>query len=126
MAAKKTTPTAMDYIVSYLKRKPQASYQEIKDGAEKQRLTVYPIMYGRAQALLGLVPSRPRGSKKKAAAKAAGRKASSVSSGAARSGGGSPIETLQELVSGMRDQERSNDELRRTLERIKEMIDKVV
>lgn len=52
---------SMDFIVSHLEKHKKASYAEVKAAAEANNLTVYPIMYGRAQALLGIVKSRPRG-----------------------------------------------------------------
>ena len=70
MAAKKDT-SAMDFILATLKKSKKASYAEVKAAAEEKGLAVYPIMYGRAQALLGYVPMKPRGQGKAAVAKAA-------------------------------------------------------
>ena len=51
------------------------SMAEIAAAAQKKGMKVFPIMFGRAKAMLGLVPSAPRGAgkatRKKAAAKAA-------------------------------------------------------
>jgi len=71
MAAKKPSPT-MDFLVSALKSNPKASYADLKQKADAKKLKLYPIMYGRAQALLGIVKSAKRGSGKMAKAKAAG------------------------------------------------------
>ena len=57
MAAKKTS--AMDFILAQLKKNKKASYADIRDAATKKKLTIYPIMYGRAQAMLGRRPRRP-------------------------------------------------------------------
>ena len=70
MAAKKDT-SAMDFIVASLKKNKSASYADIKKAADERKLSVYPIMYGRAQALLGYVKVKPRGQGKAAVAKAA-------------------------------------------------------
>lgn len=70
MAAKKENP-AMDLIVEMLKKNRGTSYAEIKEAAGKKKLDVYPIMFGRAQALLGIVKAKPRGQGKVAKAKAA-------------------------------------------------------
>ena len=70
MAAKKENP-AMDLIVDMLKKNRGTSYAEIKEAAAKKKLDVYPIMFGRAQALLGIVKAKPRGQGKVAKAKAA-------------------------------------------------------
>jgi hypothetical protein len=75
MAAKKTNP-AMDFIVDALKSNRSAAYKDIAEAASKKKLTIYPIMFGRAQALLGIVKAAPRGQGKAAkAAKAAKAKA---------------------------------------------------
>ena len=60
MAAKKQNP-AMDFIVASLKSNRSAKYADIAAAAAKKKLKIYPIMFGRAQALLGIVKSAPRG-----------------------------------------------------------------
>ena len=57
MAAKKKPDTAKGYefIISELKKNKKVAYATIKAAADKMGLTVYPIMYGRAQRQLGLV-----------------------------------------------------------------------
>lgn len=82
MAAKKPSP-AMDFLVSALKRNPKAAYADLKQKADAKKLKLYPIMYGRAQALLGIVKSAKRGSGKAAKATAA-KKAKAA--GTAKSG----------------------------------------
>ncbi len=47
---------AMNFITSFLKRSPEASYGEISKSAEEAGHKIYPIMYGRAKSLLGLIP----------------------------------------------------------------------
>jgi hypothetical protein len=73
MAAKKNT-AAMDLIVAALKSNPSASYKEIAAEAAKAKLQVFPIMYGRAQKLLGLAKGAGKAKKAKPA-KAAKAKA---------------------------------------------------
>lgn len=70
MAAKKSNP-AMDFIVDSLKSNRSAAYKDIAEAAGKKKLKIYPIMFGRAQALLGIVKAAPRGQGKAAKAKAA-------------------------------------------------------
>jgi hypothetical protein len=55
-----------------LKKDKTASYADLKAKADDKKLKVFPIMYGRAKALLGLVPMAKRGEGKMAQAKAAG------------------------------------------------------
>ena len=70
MASKKTQ-SPMDFLVSALKRNPEAVYADLKAKADEKKLPVYPIMFGRAKALLGLVKSAKRGTGKAAKAAAA-------------------------------------------------------
>ena len=127
MAAKKPSP-AMDFIVSQLKKNPKVAYADVRARAESRRLTIYPIMYGRAQAMLGLVKMAPRGSGKKAKAAAARAGAAPTANGRRRrrgaaASGGDPLDALRNLVSNVRTTERTNEDLRSTLERIRQMID---
>jgi len=69
MAAKKSNP-AMDFIVDSLKSNSAAAYKDIAEAAAKKKIQIYPIMFGRAQALLGIVKSAKRGEGKAARAKA--------------------------------------------------------
>lgn len=61
----------MDFIVNKLKKNSDFAYGDIRAAAEKKGLTIYPIMYGRAKAMLGLVEVAPRGKGKAKARKAA-------------------------------------------------------
>ncbi|MBM3961131.1 MAG: hypothetical protein FJ306_04415 [Planctomycetes bacterium] len=72
MAVSKSNP-AMEFIVDSLKSNRSAAYKDIAEAAAKKKLKIYPIMFGRAQALLGIVKAAPRGQGK--AAKAAKAKA---------------------------------------------------
>lgn len=80
MAASKSNP-AMEFIVDSLKSDPSAAYKDIAEAAAKKKLKIYPIMFGRAQALLGIVKAAPRGQGK--AAKAAKAKAAKAAKAAA-------------------------------------------
>jgi hypothetical protein len=70
MAAKKNTE-GLAFIVDALKHRKTATYAEIKEAAAKKGLTIWPVMFGRAQALLGHVKVAARGQGKYAKAKAA-------------------------------------------------------
>jgi hypothetical protein len=80
MAASKSNP-AMEFIVDSLNSNRSAAYKDIADAAAKKKLKIYPIMFGRAQALLGIVKAAPRGQGK--AAKAAKAKAAKAAAPAA-------------------------------------------
>ena len=62
--------TPIEFVKDKLRQNPEVAYSEIKAQAKLQGLTVYPVVYGRAKALLGLVPTAPYGSKSKARRKA--------------------------------------------------------
>lgn len=61
--------TPMDFITSYLKKQPEAAYADVNKAAQAANFKIYPIMYGRAKSLLGLLPeggSRARRARRKA------------------------------------------------------------
>jgi len=136
MAAKKKNP-AMDFIVDTLKSNRNAKYSDIAAAAAKKRLKIYPIMFGRAQALLGIVKSSPRGQGKAARAKqkTAKSNASSVSSAsnampAVKRGPGRPRKvavagfdgTLEGIVSAVKSSEQSRARYRSALEKIQAIL----
>ena len=61
--------TAMSFITEFLRKSPEAPYAEIHKAAEAEGFKIYPIMFGRAKSLLGLIPEgggRTRRAKKAA------------------------------------------------------------
>lgn len=140
MPAKKNTAAGYELLVSELKKNPEADYAGLKAKAENKGLVVYPVMYGRAKASLGLVKTSPRGQ-----GKAARRKAAASSAGSARStapakrgpgrprkneqrpsSNGSMADAVSALVAGMRATERDNAALRSTLGRLRDLIDRAL
>ncbi len=76
MPASKPQSPAMEFLVTALKKNRKAVYGDLKAKADEKKLKLFPIMFGRAQALLGIVKSAKRGTGKFAratAAKAAGK-----------------------------------------------------
>ena len=65
MPSKKAV-AGMELIVAALRRNKNATYADIKASADKKGVSVYPIMFGRAKALLGLVKVAKRGQGKAA------------------------------------------------------------
>lgn len=105
MAAKKNTE-GFAFITAALTKDKKAAYSDIKAAAEKKGLTIHPIMYGRAQAMMGLVKSAKRGTGKSAKATAAKKgKAGRPVDGSSKSGqvrallssGMSPAEIAQKV-----------------------------
>jgi hypothetical protein len=126
MAAKKNA-AAMKHIVASLKRNPNISYADVRAGAQRKSLTVYPIMYGRAKALLGLVKVSPRGSKKKAklGKRGPGRPPKLGKRGPGRPRKTSdPLDALQAMVADYRNTERELARLRQALASIRDLCDR--
>jgi len=123
MAAKKASP-AMDFIVEQLKKNRKAGYAEIKSAADAKKLKVFPIMFGRAQALLGIVKSRPRGQGKAAAAAAAAPGAARRGPGRPRKNLGLGIDTssLDGIISAVKTTEAAKARYRAALERIQSIL----
>lgn len=116
--SKKPTP-AFSFIEEWLRKDKNASYKEIRDAAAKKGLKIAPILYGRVKALMGLVPMRKRGSKKKAARRA---------TGASGRGPGRPRKSSihDGVVAAITDLQRERDRMRDVLVRIRDMLDQVV
>jgi len=120
---KKPGPEALAFIVAALKANKGVSYGDVKERADKKGLRIYPVMYGRAKALLGLVKVSPRGQGRFALAKRGllparrpGRPARSGSSV------GSSIDGLQGMLASIRNSEQERQRLRGTLERVRMMV----
>jgi hypothetical protein len=71
MTASKPQSPAMEFLVEALRKDRKAIYADLKAKADEKKLKLFPIMFGRAQALLGIVKSAKRGQGKAAKAKAA-------------------------------------------------------
>ncbi len=121
--AKKNTAAGMELIVATLKRNKGVTYAEVKAAADRKRVTVYPIMFGRAKALLGLVKVAKRGQGKAARRKAGKRGPGRPRKvGRRRSTPANSLDGLQQLVATMRQQERENHAMRAALAKIGELV----
>ena len=87
MPDKKPQSPAMAFLVDQLTKNRKAVYADIKSKADDKKLKLFPIMFGRAQALLGIVKSAKRGTGKfaKASAAKASGKAGPKASGSSKS-----------------------------------------
>lgn|SRR5262245_25823885 len=122
MAAKKKNVEGMAHIIASLKRNRSATYADIKASAEKKGLTVYPIMFGRAQLLLGHVRAGKRkGGRKAAAAGRRGPGRPRKSAGALSSSNG-----LASLIAAVKGSERDLGRYRGALERIQGILHDVL
>lgn len=118
MAAKKANP-GFDFIVASLKKNSKASYKDIAAAAAKKKLKVYPIMFGRAQAMLGIVKQAPRGKGKATKAKAVKRGPGRPRKNAAPALDGS----LESIVAAVKSSEVAKERYRGALQKIQAILD---
>ncbi len=130
MAAKKPSP-AYAFTHDYLKKHGQASFQEVKTAGEKKDLNILPIIFGRAQAVLGLVESVPRGSGKAARKKRAARLGSVASTALLRensprrrpeSASPGAMDSMESIITTMRNVQNDRDHYRDALLRIADIV----
>ena len=120
---RKTTSPAMDFIVAQLKKEPTVEYRTVKDRADRKGMTIYPIMYGRAKAMLGLVPTRPRKSRSRKKGPSASRKTTPGRS-ASSHGNGSVEDFADRLTRTITDiQEKATTDSRRLRDAIRKAIE---
>jgi hypothetical protein len=125
MAATRKANPAMDFIVDSLKGNRGAKYSDIAEAATKKKLKVFPIMFGRAQALLGIVKSAPRGQGKAARAKAGLQVVGKRGPGRPRK---NPLPspafngTLEGIVAAVKGSEQAKARYRSALERIQSIL----
>ncbi len=128
MAAKKSE--ALEFTRQYLREKPEASFAEIRDAAVERDLKIYPIVFGRAKALEGLVKVAPYGSKKRAreAEKAAAEalSASATEGGAAEVTGEVRPDSIEAVITGMRESHAERARYRAALLKISEILDEIL
>lgn len=120
----KPGPEALAFIVAALKADKNVSYKEVKERADKKGLSIFPVMYGRAKALLGMVKVSPRGQGRFAMAKKGiivpkgglPRPAAKASSSVSGAGG------LEGVLAAVKSNEQERLRLRITLERLQAII----
>jgi len=144
MAAKKSE--TLEFTRRYLRDKPEATFAEIRDAAAERDMKIYPIVFGRAKALEGLVKVAPYGSKKRA--RAAEKAAAAESAGAATATGGvdstaanvgtdaaegdaggsreGATNSIEAVISGMRENHAERERYRAALLKISEILDEIL
>ena len=128
MAAKKANP-GFEFIVAALKKNPKATYKDISAAAAKKKMKLFPVMFGRAQAMLGIVKQAARGKGKAAKAKAKASKAKALATPAKR-GPGRPRKnaapsfdgSLESIVAAVKSSEQDKARYRGALEKIHSII----
>ena len=129
MAAKKTSH-GFDFIVAALKKNPKAAYKDIAAAAAKKKLKVFPVMFGRAQAMLGIVKQAARGKGKVAKAKAKAK--AQAGTGVVKRGPGRPRKnaapvakldgSLESIVAAVKSSEQAKARYRGALEKIQAIL----
>lgn len=117
MAAKKQN-AAMDFILDALKGNKNAKYADVAEAAAKKKLKIWPIMWGRAKALLGYVKVAPRGQGKMARRK---RAAAGAAKGRGRGPRASAVSfdgTIESIVAAVKGSEQAKARYRAALEKI--------
>jgi hypothetical protein len=120
---------SFDFVLQEMRRNPDISYADVRDRGELQGFSIAPIVYGRAKAVLGLVPVRPRSGKRKAAAApAAPRQLKQVESVAAGAFAKKmdEVRSLDQLVNVVKELDGERRRLRAVLDRIVAMIDEAL
>ena len=119
-AKKASSKPGYDFIIRKLEKDKNAVYGDIAKAAEKAGHKIYPVMYGRAKAALGLVKMSRSGE-----GKASMRKASLVRRGPGRprKSASSNGSALTSVIHSMREQESENNRLKATFEKIRALLD---
>ena len=127
---------AFAFVKDYLSAHKGAPFADVRDAAKAKGHKVYPIVYGRAQLLLGHVRAKPA-TKAKAAAKKAAKAAAAAApkpavAGVVRRGPGrppkakaSPLSGIDGIVQHIKSVERERDQLRATLEKLRGVLTSV-
>lgn len=120
---------AFAFVKDYLSTHKGAPFAQVRDVAKAKGHKVYPIVYGRAQLLLGHVRAKPATRAKAAAKKAAKAAAKSAVAGVVRRGPGRPPKAKATAVSGIdgivqqiKSVERERDQLRATIEKLRGLL----
>jgi len=122
MAAKKANP-GFDFIIAALKKDPKATYKDIAAAAAKKKLKVFPIMFGRAQAMLGIVKQAKRGDGKAKKAKAAKAAPAKRGPGRPRKNAAPALDgSLEGIVAAVKSSEQAKARYRGALEKIQAIL----
>ncbi|MHC4512846.1 MAG: hypothetical protein ACYTGW_08990 [Planctomycetota bacterium] len=127
MAAKKQS--AIEFTRAFLKKKPKAEFKEVQAAGKKKGLVIYPIVYGRAKALEGLVKVAPYGSKKKKkAARRPGRPKGSKNkrTPAPRHNVATAMDSLETVIAAMRKSNRERERYQKALQKINDILGQVL
>ncbi|MBI5849911.1 MAG: hypothetical protein HZB39_02560 [Planctomycetes bacterium] len=115
---------AFAFVKDYLTKKKGAPFAEVAAAAKAKGHKVYPIVYGRAQLLLGHTKAKSGAKKSAGTGRKPGRPKGSKNKVPARRGPGRPAKSaslsgIDSIVAHIRSVERERDQLRATLEKLR-------
>lgn len=119
MDIKSSNSPAMAFILDYLKANGDRPYGELRAAAETAGFSIYPIMYGRAKALLGMITDDGRVRRKRLRDEAAAQQQPSTQHLGGGGGEGLHQRTLRSARASL--SETSAAQLSVFLERFKEV-----
>ena len=119
-------PTSLDFARAYLRKRPKATFVEIRDAAKAEDLVLYPVSFGRAQALEGLVKVAKYGTKKRSA-KVPGRGPGRPkgSKGKRRRGAAAGLSSVDGLVETIQNLQDERDRAMDAIEKIRARLDDI-
>ncbi len=121
----KKSNSGFDFAVEVLRMTPDISFQELRARASMEGFNLMPIVYGRAKALLGLVPTKPRKSKKQKEQEAAAQQLADPMDGLSEQVTGS-MNSIDKLVDTVRALDHDRRKLREVLVAIHEICDRAL
>ncbi|MBI5853032.1 MAG: hypothetical protein HZB39_18635 [Planctomycetes bacterium] len=120
---------AFAFVHSMLQKDPKVAYADVAAKAKAKGHKIYPVVFGRAKLLLGLVKANPAKKAKAAAKKAAKAAAKTAAAGVVRRGPGRPPKAKASALSGIdgivqhiKGVERERDQLRATIEKLQSVL----
>lgn len=131
MAAKSSSSPAMSFILDYLKEKGDVPYGEVRSAASAAGHTIFPIMYGRAKSLLGLIDENaPPRRRRKPAPRRDESDATDLSRGRLRQGRGAIADSTADELSGFlaryRELEEERNRYRAALLAVEKMLKRAI
>lgn len=125
-APKRKGSPAFDFLIESLRAEPTLSYGELQTRSTAKGFKVAPIMYGRAKALLGLVPVAPRGQGKNRKPAKQTLKQADAGSSEHLSQELSNVRSVEDLVQIIKHLDDERNRLRSLLESIANLIDEAL
>lgn len=120
-AKKPAGQTPFEFAVEALRMSPEATFQDLKARASLAGLKLQPIVYGRAKAWLGLVPTKPR---KPRAPRSLRQVESAAQLPPVQAAGG--LHSIEQLAVAVRALEQERQHLRSLLQQVLDCVDEAL